>query len=247
MEYTMSEAMGEGVTALVARSAVWRSNSMGEERGRMKSALLLVDIQNDFCPGGALAVPEGDRIVPVVNSLMELFPLAIATKDWHPPGHISFASRFAKPVMSTIDTPYGPQILWPDHCVQNTPGADFHPALATALIRHVVFKGTNSEIDSYSTFFDNARQQQTDLHRYLQHAGITDLFICGLATDYCVLFSALDALELGFAVTVIEDACRGVDAGAEDSANALRKIVVAGGRRVMSAYLIRKRDKEGGL
>ena len=173
----------------------------------MKSALLLVDIQNDFCPGGALAVPGGDLVVPVVNSLMELFPVVVATKDWHPPGHISFASRFARPVMTTIDTPYGPQILWPDHCIRDTPGAEFHPDLAIAAVRHVVYKGCDPEIDSYSTFFDNARRQQTDLHRYLQETHVTGIYLCGLATDYCVLYSALDALELGYDVTVIEDAC----------------------------------------
>ncbi len=210
----------------------------------MKSALLLVDIQNDFCPGGALAVPEGDLIVPVVNSLMGLFQAVVATKDWHPPGHISFASRYAKPVLSTVDTPYGPQILWPDHCVQETWGADFHPALVTAKVRHVVYKGTNVAIDSYSTFFDNARRQQTDLHRYLQDAGVTDLYLCGLATDYCVLYSALDALELGYTVLVIEDACRGVNVGADDSVQALRKIVAGGGRRVKTDTLIHQWDKE---
>lgn len=213
----------------------------------MKSALLLVDIQNDFCPGGALAVPEGDRIVPVINSLMELFPEVIATRDWHPPGHISFASRHGRPVMTTIDTSYGPQILWPDHCVENTPGADFHPALATVPIRHVVSKGTNPEIDSYSTFFDNARRRQTDLHRYLQDTGVTGLCLCGLATDYCVLYSALDALELGYAVTVIEDACRGVNVTAGDSDRALQRIVAAGGQRVMAATLIHQWDKENRL
>ena len=213
----------------------------------MKSALLLVDIQNDFCPGGALAVPGGDRIVPVVNSLMELFPEVVATKDWHPPGHISFASRFARPVMTTIDTPYGPQILWPDHCIRDTPGAEFHPELALAAIRHVVYKGCDPEIDSYSAFFDNARRQQTDLHRYLQETDVADIHLCGLATDYCVLYSALDALELGYDVTVIEDACQGVNVVAGDSDRALRSIVAAGGRCVMSATLIHQWDKEGRL
>jgi nicotinamidase/pyrazinamidase len=213
----------------------------------MKSALLLVDIQNDFCPGGALPVPEGDLIVPVINELMGLFPVVVATKDWHPPGHISFASRYGKPVLTTVDTPYGPQILWPNHCVQETLGSDFHPALVTAPIRHVVYKGTNVEIDSYSTFFDNARRQQTDLHRYLQDAGVTDIYLCGLATDYCVFYSSLDALELGYAVWVIEDACRGVNVQADDSANALREIVAHGGRLVMTDILIHQWDKEDRL
>jgi nicotinamidase/pyrazinamidase len=212
----------------------------------MKNALLLVDIQNDFCPGGALPVPEGDMVVPVINSLMELFPVIVATKDWHPPGHISFASRYAQPVLTTVDTPYGPQILWPDHCVQGSPGAEFHPALDQARIQQVIHKGTHPEIDSYSTFFDNARRQQTDLHRYLHEAGVADLYLCGLATDYCVLYSALDALELGYRVRVVEDGCRGVDVRAGDSARALEKIVAAGGRLVTASDLLRQRDKEGG-
>lgn len=211
----------------------------------MKSALLLVDIQNDFCPGGALPVPEGHLIVPVVNTLMELFPVVVATRDWHPPGHISFASRYAKPVMETVDTPYGPQILWPDHCVQGSRGAEFHPALTTAPIRHIVYKGTHPEIDSYSTFFDNARRQQTDLHHYLQEAGVTDLYLCGLATDYCVLYSALDALDLGYATFVVEDACRGVNVDPEDSAKALEIIVAAGGRLVTAGTLLQGLSKAG--
>lgn len=210
----------------------------------MKSALLVVDIQNDFCPGGALPVPEGDLIIPAINSLIEFFPEVIATKDWHPPGHISFASRYAKPVMETIETPYGPQILWPDHCVQETWGAEFHPALATDGIKHVVYKGTHPEIDSYSTFFDNARRQQTDLHHYLQDAWITELYLCGLATDYCVLYSSLDALELGYSVTVIENACRGVNIAPDDSAKAMQKIVDSGGR-VIASTQIHGQGKEG--
>lgn len=213
----------------------------------MKSALLLVDIQNDFCPGGALPVPEGDLIVPVINELMGIFPIVIATKDWHPPGHISFASRYAKPVLETVDTPYGPQILWPDHCVQGSRGADFHPELLTAPLRHVVYKGTNLDIDSYSTFFDNARRQQTNLHHYLQDTGVTDLYLCGLATDYCVVYSALDALELGYGVVVIEDACRGVNVRPDDSAQALLKIVARGGLRVISTTLIHEWEKAGRL
>ena len=212
----------------------------------MKNALLLVDIQNDFCPGGALAVPEGDRIVPAVNRLMHMqfFPKVVATKDWHPAGHISFASRYRKEVYSTVDTTYGPQILWPDHCVQGTWGAEFHPALESGLVRQVVYKGTNQEIDSYSTFWDNARLQQTGLHAYLQDAGISDLYLAGLATDYCVLFSSLDALELGYRVTVIEDCCRGVDVRPGDSRRALERIVEAGGRVTTSEDFFDSR-KEG--
>jgi nicotinamidase/pyrazinamidase len=213
----------------------------------MKNALLLVDVQNDFCPGGALPVPEGDLVVPVINRLMEIFRVVVASKDWHPPGHISFASRYAKPVSSLIDSPYGSQILWPDHCVQGTWGAEFHPFLTVTRIQQVIHKGTDPDIDSYSTFFDNARQQQTDLHRFLQDAGITDLYLCGLATDYCVLYSALDALDLGYRVSVIEDGCRGVNVQEDDSVQAMQKIIDSGGRRVMATTLIQGQKKEGGV
>ena len=212
----------------------------------MNNALLIVDIQNDFCPGGALPVPEGDRIVPAINRLMhtQLFQKVAATKDWHPPGHTSFASRYGKEVYTTTDTPYGPQILWPDHCIQGTWGAEFHPALESGLIRQVVYKGIDPEIDSYSTFFDNARLQQTGLHAYLQDAGVTELYLAGLATDYCVLFSSLDALELGYRVTVIEDCCRGVDVRPGDCQMALAKIVAAGGRVTSSQEFFNSRKEE---
>jgi nicotinamidase/pyrazinamidase len=212
----------------------------------MKSALLLVDIQNDFCPGGALPVTEGDLIVPAVNRLMQMqfFHKIVATKDWHPPGHVSFASRHGGEPGTEVATPHGPQILWPDHCVQGTWGAEFHPALQAGLIRQVVYKGTDPEVDSYSTFYDNARLQQTSLHAYLQDAGAVDLYLAGLATDYCVLFSAMDALELGYRVTVIEDCCRGVDIRPGDSRKALVKIVAAGGRVTSSQEFLDSR-KEG--
>jgi nicotinamidase/pyrazinamidase len=204
----------------------------------VRPALLLVDIQNDFCPGGALAVPEGDRVVAVANRLMAICPLAVATKDWHPPGHISFASRHGKPVLSSIETPHGPQVLWPDHCIAASHGAALHPDLASDKLAHIVLKGCDPEIDSYSAFFDNARQKQTDLHAFLQTRGVTDLYLCGLATEYCVLFSALDGLDLGYGVCIVTDGCRGVEVRPGDCERALSRVVAQGGRRQSAAATI---------
>lgn len=206
----------------------------------MKKALLLVDIQNDFCPGGALAVPNGNAIIPVVNRLLPFFQLVIATRDFHPPGHVSFASRYGKPVHTAIETPFGQQMLWPDHCVQGESGAELHAALNSTRIHHIVDKGLNREIDSYSAFFDNARQQQTNLHELLQQQKIHTIYVCGLATDYCVLFSVLDGLELGYEVVVVEDGCRGVNLNPDDSTRALERIMAAGGRYLSSEQLIRE-------
>jgi len=206
----------------------------------MKKALLLVDIQNDFCPGGALAVPDGDAILPVVNRLLPYFAIVIATKDLHPPGHISFASRHDRPVFSTLETAYGSQTLWPDHCVQGSPGAQLNPLLQKGELTDIVIKGNDTEIDSYSSFFDNGRRQATKLHEMLQEYGVTSLYVCGLATDYCVLFSALDGLELGYDVTVVEDCCRGVNLQPDDSARAFAKIAAAGGRHLTAAEAIKE-------
>lgn len=214
--------------------------TFGQGTDDMKKALLLIDIQNDFCHGGALAVPDGDSIVPVVNRLLPLFAIVIATKDYHPSGHISFASRHQMPVLSVLETQYGPQTLWPDHCVQGSAGADLNPQLHAAGITDIVIKGNNPEIDSYSSFFDNARQQETKLHNILQDYGVTNLYVCGLATDYCVLFSALDGLELGYKVTIVEDGCRGVNLQPDDSAKALARIVAAGGRCLTAEETIKE-------
>ncbi|MCA1816030.1 MAG: bifunctional nicotinamidase/pyrazinamidase [Acidobacteria bacterium] len=173
-------------------------------------ALVLVDIQNDFCPGGALAVAGGDEVVPVANELQKQFDLVVATKDWHPPGHASF------------------ETLWPPHCVQGTPGAEFHPALDTSRLAHVFLKGTDPAVDSYSGFFDNEHKLSTGLGDYLRAQGVTRVFVCGLATDYCVKFTALDALRLGFETYVVTDACRGVEVNAGDTARALGEMRVAG-------------------
>jgi len=177
-----------------------------------RDVLLVVDVQNDFCPGGALGVPEGDAVVPVINRIQPGFAHVVLTQDWHPPGHQSFASTHpGHAPFETVEAAYGPQTLWPDHCVQGTPGAAFHPDLETTKAEMIVRKGTRAEIDSYSAFYENDHTTATGLAGYLRERGVTRVFICGLAADYCVHFSALDAARAGFEAVVIEDACRGID------------------------------------
>ena len=175
-------------------------------------ALLVVDVQNDFCPGGNLAVAAGDAIVPRVNELIEQFDHVLLTQDWHPAGHLSFASSHAdKAPYETVEMAYGTQRLWPDHCVQGTPGAAFHPDLHIEKAELIVRKGFRKTIDSYSTFFENDRTTPTGLAGYLRERGIDTLYLTGLATDFCVKFSALDGRAQGFTVYVVEDAVRGID------------------------------------
>ena len=177
-----------------------------------RDLLLVVDVQNDFCPGGALAVPGGDAIVPAVNRLAREFAHVVLTQDWHPPGHSSFASAHpGQAPFSTIEMPYGPQILWPDHCVQNTLGAAFHPALEVPRAELALRKGYHPAIDSYSAFRENDWRTLTGLAAYLRERGFERVTLCGLATDFCVLYSALDAAAAGFATRVVLDACRGID------------------------------------
>ena len=203
------------------------------------NCLLIVDIQNDFLPGGALAVPEGDAVIPVINRLQDRFDLVLATQDWHPPDHGSFAaSHPGHKVGDVIELDGVPQILWPVHCIQNSPGAQFSTALDTTRLARVFRKGIDRKIDSYSTFFDNAKRRSTGLADYLREQNVQEIFICGLATDYCVRFSALDALELSFPVTVIEDACRGVNLQPDDSVNALRELRKAGAKIQSSSGLL---------
>ena len=174
--------------------------------------LVIVDVQNDFCPGGALAVPDGDSVVPVINRIAPAFAQVVLTQDWHPPGHQSFASSHpGRQPFETIEVAYGPQTLWPDHCVQNTPGAAFHADLDTVRAEMIIRKGYRAEIDSYSAFFENDRKTATGLRGYLRERGLGRAFLCGLAGDYCVAYSAIDAAKDGLEVFVIEDACRAID------------------------------------
>ena len=177
-----------------------------------RDVLLVVDVQNDFCPEGALGVPEGDAVVPVINRIQPGFAHVVLTQDWHPAGHQSFSSTHpGHQPFETVEAAYGPQTLWPDHCVQGTPGAAFHPDLDTAKAEMIVRKATPAAIHSYSAVHANDRTTATGLAGYLRERGVTRVFICGLATDYCVQFSALDAAREGFEAVVIEDACRGID------------------------------------
>ena len=177
-----------------------------------RDVLIIVDVQNDFCPGGALAVPQGDQIVSAVNRLAAGFAHVILTQDWHPRGHASFASshRGSQP-FDTIDLSYGQQILWPDHCVQGTRGAAFHSDLDVSHAELVLRKGFRTAIDSYSAFLENDRHTPTGLVGYLKERRFERITLCGLATDFCVFYSALDGRQAGFAVTVVTDACRGID------------------------------------
>jgi nicotinamidase/pyrazinamidase len=182
--------------------------------------LLIIDVQNDFCPGGALAVADGDAVVPIINRLAEPFAHVALTQDWHPSGHSSFAtSHPGSAPFETISMPYGQQTLWPDHCVQGTQGAAFHPQLATQRAELVIRKGFRREIDSYSAFYENDRRTPTGLAGYLRERGLRRIFLAGLATDFCVHYSAVDARRLGFEAVVVEPACRAIDlAGSLDAA-----------------------------
>lgn len=204
------------------------SGSTGGRRKGDRDILLIVDVQNDFCPGGALGVPEGDAIIPAVNRLAAQFPHVALTQDWHPRGHLSFASSHpGRQPFETIEAAYGAQILWPDHCVQGTEGAAFHRDLAVPHAELVLRKGFLREIDSYSAFRENDRRTPTGLASYLRERGFERLTLAGLATDFCVLFSAIDAREAGLEVEVATEACRGIDlSGSLD--RALRAMVEAG-------------------
>ncbi len=196
--------------------------------------LIAVDIQNDFCPGGRLAVPRGDEVVPAVNRLAQQFRHVVLTQDWHPPGHLSFASTHpGRKPYETIAAPYGPQELWPDHCVQNTQGAEFRRDLVAPHAELILRKGFRREIDSYSAFFENDHATATGLTGYLRERSFGRVFLAGLAFDFCVRFSAEDARRGGFAVVVVEDACRGIDLGG--SVAATRRRLAEIGASVISA------------
>ena len=199
-------------------------------------ALLVVDVQNDFCPGGSLAVEEGDQVVEVINGLMPLFERVVATQDWHPKDHVSFASSHpGKKVLDIVDADGIPQVLWPDHCVQGTRGAELFPRLEVGRIEPVLRKGLRRRLDSYSAFFENDHVTDTGLRYYLSGLGAREIFLCGLATDYCVRSSALDARRLGFEVFVVRDACRGVGFPTGSVEKALAEMTAAGVHLVSSA------------
>ena len=205
----------------------------------LTDCLLIIDVQNDFCPGGALEVPTGDEVVPLINRLIHHFSHRILTQDWHPPGHLSFASSHAQAApLETIELDYGSQVLWPDHCVQCTRGAEFHPTLETANCELILRKGFRRAIDSYSAFFENDKITATGLSGYLRTRGFDRLYLTGLALDFCVLYSALDGQREGFTVQVIEDACRAIDVDGS-LADAQRQMDQAGVTRIQSTDLDR--------
>ncbi|MGB8375755.1 MAG: bifunctional nicotinamidase/pyrazinamidase [Salegentibacter sp.] len=199
--------------------------------------LIIIDVQNDFIPGGALAVPGGDEIVPLINRLQPKFDLVIATQDWHPEGHASFASsHLGKEQFESIKLDGLDQVLWPDHCVQNSEGAEFHRDLDTARVEAIFRKGTNLKIDSYSGFYDNAHLKSTGLVGYLREKGVKELYFCGLAAEFCVFFSLKDALEEGFQATLIEDATRALDNDQFEKAKA--EILQKGGKLMTSGEIL---------
>jgi len=204
-------------------------------KSNRKACLIVVDVQNDFMPGGALPVPRGDEVVPVINRLGMRFANIVLTQDWHPPGHASFASAHpGKRPFDSTELAYGSQVLWPDHCVQDSAGAAFHPALSLAHAQLVVRKGYHRDIDSYSAFVEADRVTPTGLRGYLRERAITSVFLCGLATDYCVAWTAVDARAAGFDATIVDDACRAIDL--EGSLQrAWRELSAAGVRRVAHA------------
>jgi nicotinamidase-related amidase len=210
------------------------------------SALLVIDVQNDFCPGGRLAVDRGDLVTQAVNSISSLFHLVVATQDWHPAGHVSFASahRGAQP-FTAVDIDGRSQELWPDHCVQGTPGAALHPRLDLRPVRFIVRKGFRADMDSYSAFFENDRRTPTGLDGLLRGLGVESIYAAGLATDYCVLASVLDGARLGYKVTLVEDACRGVDQPAGSVRRALEAMKKAGAEFRFAAEVREEREGEG--
>jgi nicotinamidase/pyrazinamidase len=201
-------------------------------------ALIIVDVQNDFCPGGALAVQNGNAVVPVINSILPAFDVVVATQDWHPLNHGSFAANHpGAKVGDVLELGGLPQVMWPIHCVQDTPGAAFHPDLDISGLDGVFQKGTDPAVDSYSGFFDNGRLHATGLGEFLKARGIGQVFICGLATDYCVKWTALDAVSLGFHTFVVADATRGVDLMPGDSEKALIEVTAAGANVISSVQV----------
>jgi nicotinamidase/pyrazinamidase len=203
-------------------------------------ALILVDIQNDFLPGGALAVPRGDEIIPIANQLQHRFDIVVATQDWHPADHGSFAANHpGKSVYEQVDLNGLPQTLWPIHCVQNTRGAELAPTIQSERIEKIFQKGTDPGIDSYSGFFDNGHRKSTGLGEWLKQRGVTEVFVCGLATDYCVKFTALDAVHCGFKTALISDASRAVNLRPTDVAEAVAEMKGAGVQVVNSTELLK--------
>lgn len=205
----------------------------------MKKALIVVDIQNDFMPGGALPASLGYEVIPIANAVQKYFELIVATQDWHPANHGSFASQHhGHKIGDVIDLAGIQQVLWPDHCVEYTEGADFVNGLNTERFAQIFHKGIDQDIDSYSAFFDNGHRRKTGLEDFLKHQGVTDIYLIGMVTDYCIKYSATDAYNLGFKTFVIEDGCRAINLQPNDAANALAEL------KKMGVKIIRSTDLE---
>ena len=227
---------GTGSALLMAAlGAVERALAQGAIKPGAQDMLLVVDVQNCFTPGGSLAVNEGDKIIPIVNRLARSFPNVVLTQDWHTPGHVSFASSHpGKKPFESIQLPYGNQVLWPDHCVQGTPGAEIHRDIAIPHAQLIIRKGYRQQIDSYSAFFEADGRTPTGLAGYCRERGLRHVYLVGLATDFCVAWSAMDARKAGMDATVIEDACRGIDASGS-LAKAWRDMFAAGVKKIQSS------------
>jgi nicotinamidase/pyrazinamidase len=224
--------LGAAAMSTLASSRIWAAASIKPDEA---SALLVIDVQNCFLPGGSLAVKEGEQVVPVINRIAKAFVNVVMTQDWHTPGHISFASVHAgKKPFETIDLPYGKQVLWPDHCVQGTDGASLSKDLSIPQAGLIIRKGFHKDVDSYSAFTEADRKTTTGLTAYLRARNIKRLFVAGLATDFCVAWTALDARKAGFETYVVEDACRGIDTQGS-LAKAWADMAKAGVKRIQSA------------
>jgi nicotinamidase/pyrazinamidase len=227
--------MAAGAAALASG---WLGLSAAFGAGKIKSAdqdaLLIIDVQNCFMPGGSLAVPRGDEVVPLINKLSGSFSCVVMTQDWHPAGHVSFASAHSKDLFSVIEMPYGKQVMWPDHCVQGTEDAKLHRDLDLTKASMILRKGFDPRVDGYSAFFDNDHKSSTGLDGYLKARGIKRVFVTGLATDFCVMWSAVDARKAGLQAFVIEDACRGIDLNGS-LATAWKDMEAAGVKRIQSS------------
>src|SRR5436309_10589135 len=224
-----------GLAAAAAGRLVGPALAQGKIKPGAQDVLLVIDVQNCFTPGGSLAVKDGDAIVPLINRLARAFEHVVLTQEWHTPGHISFASSHpGKKPFETVSLPYGTQVLWPDHCVQGTTDANLHPALSIPHAELVIRKGYRKQMDSYSAFYEADGKTPTGLTGYLRDRGLKQVFLAGLATDFCVAWSAMDARKAGFGALVIEDACRGIDADGS-LAKAWKDMLGAGVKRIQSA------------
>lgn len=234
MRSTRRDFFALGATGLALVAGVQRAFAQSTIKPTSQDVLLVVDVQNCFIPGGSLAVKDGDKIIPIINRLAPAFEHVILTQDWHTPAHVSFASSHpGKKPFDTVSLPYGTQVLWPDHCVQGTEGAELHKDLKIPHAELIIRKGYRKQIDSYSAFYEADGKTPTGLTGYLRDRGLSNVFVCGLATDFCVFWSAMDARKAGFTASVIEDASRGIDAGGS-LGRAWQEMQGAGVKRIQS-------------